>query len=111
MHPVGCAECIAFDGLRQGEPLLGNPSARRFAIASLSRDRGLNSLPRIKRHYRPVTAKSFVPASFRNALPCPRSRLAITPCILQPNFEHIVIRISVQRLKASDHIELAKSRD
>ena len=95
MDAVSRAESIALDGLLQRKPLLGNPSAGWLAVASLARDCGLNSFPRIKCHYRPITAKGFVAATLPNALPGPGTRLSIMAGIFQPDAEYIVIGIGV----------------
>src|SRR5215831_2433502 len=50
-----------------------------------------------------------MPASIRNAFPCPGSRSALRPDIARPHAEGIGIRIRMQRLHAGDNAELSKS--
>src|SRR5438477_10590601 len=67
------SERVAGNGLRPGEPLLGDEACFWLTFDRLARDCTLNSFPRIESHDRLIAAAGQAASSISDALPVPRA--------------------------------------
>src|ERR1700688_1251089 len=102
---------ISLDGVFQRDALTGQKSARRFALGGLSHKGILHTRPWVKRDNGPIAAEGQHAARFLNAPPSPATLRPLRSDVRYPYFHQVVVRISVQRLKASDHPKGTKARD